>query len=110
MGIFVLGLTVMLTNLTGLNDRARDLVQANGFAENQVEALRSANYVALTDGTVDISDELPNSLGLPRSAQYTISTLQTGLKQVEVYIEYTVFDTVERLTYTSNIGELGVAQ
>lgn len=106
-----MSLTVMLTNLNAINDRARDVMLANSIAENKIESLRSGDFVALSDGTVDFSDELPATFGSPRSASYIVSTLNVAVKQVDIEITYAPNSlSSETFNYTSYIGELGVGQ
>ena len=109
-GLFISSLTVAFTSLTTLNDQGRDLVSVNGIAEAKIESLRSANFVALTDGTVDFTDELPTSLGNAKSGTYTVATVNDSLKQVTVEITYSQYDKQRTNHYSTYIGELGIAQ
>ena len=110
LGIFVIGLTTVLSNLQILNNRAKDLSVANGLAEKKIEALRSADYVALSNDTVDFVDELPDTLGSPRTAVYVVSTVNASLKKVAVTITYNESGNQRTIDYATFIGELGVGQ
>lgn len=115
MTIFVLGMGIAVTNLIYINDRAYDLVLLNGLVENKTESLRSQSFGALSDETVDFSDELPTTIGSPKSASYTILTvsdpaLGTSTKQVDFKIDYTVGRAPQTLTYSFLISELGIGQ
>lgn len=96
--------------LDGLNDRARDLANINALVENKVESLRSISFVGISNGTTDFTAELPATISTPRSAQYTISSVTTALKQVDLTVTYNDRGTARTLTYKTYIGELGVGQ
>ena len=108
--VFIFGIVVLVTTLNKINDRARDLALTNSLVENKIESLRSADFVALSDGTVDFTDELPASLDKPGTAEYTISSESPSLKKVDVIVTYDESETDRTLTYTTYIGELGVGQ
>jgi type II secretory pathway pseudopilin PulG len=99
-----------IVSLNNLNDRSADLTFANVLAENKIESLRSAGYNSLTDGLVDFTDELTPTFTKPRQANYVVSTVENGLKEIEINIEYTQEGTLRELQYKSLISELGVAQ
>lgn len=115
MTIFVGGIGITVNNLTYINDRSYDQVLLNGLVENKAESLRSASFNALENGTFDFSDELPSSIGTPKSATYTVednpdTETANTLKDVTFTITYTVGRSSETVNYTTSIGELGVAQ
>jgi type II secretory pathway pseudopilin PulG len=109
-GIIIPAVTIALTNLTVINLRARDQVLANMLAQNKVESLRSTGYNSLNNGTTSFTSELPNIMGSPKSASYTISTPQTGLKQIDVSISYTEYKIARSVAFRTYISELGVGQ
>lgn len=116
-GILVPTLAGFITTLNGLNDRARDLTLVNSIAENKAESLRSQGFTALSNGTFSFSNELPGTLGKPKSANYTVSTINdsggnatAGIKQVDVVITYNDHGKTQTSTYRTFIGELGVGQ
>lgn len=109
-GILVPTLIGFINTLNRLNDRARDLTIASSLAENKIEGLRSLGFTGLSDGTTSFSTELPTTLGGPKSASYTISTPNTGIKQVDLNISYNDHGAIKNLTYRTYIGELGVGQ
>jgi type II secretory pathway pseudopilin PulG len=110
MGIIIPAVALALTNLSVINYQARDLALANMVAQNKVETLRSAGYNSISLGTVSFSSELPSNMGNPRSASYTVTTPQTGIKQIDVNISYTEYKSVKNSTYRTYISELGVGQ
>lgn len=105
---------VTVTNLTISNDhighRSRDVSVVNSFAENKVESLRSAGYLSLSNGTTDITSELPSELKPPRSASMVISNSTTSVKKVDLTISYNEIGRPQTYSYTTLVGELGVGQ
>lgn len=99
-----------MSMIDSLNDRARDRASVNALVENKVEGLRSISFVGLTDGTTDFTSELPASIGAPRSAVYTVSSVSPALKQVDVVVTYNDHGQTRTTTYRTYIGELGVGQ
>lgn len=93
-----------------LNNQARNTALSSSFAENRLEALRSAGYTSLTNGTIDISSELPTDLTPTKSAEQTITDQSSGLKKVEITVTYNNKGVPKTSTYTTFIGELGVGQ
>ena len=109
-GILVPTLVGFVNTLNRFNDRARDLTLVNSLAENKAEALRSSGYTALNNGTVSFASELSTSLGSPKSANYTVSTPNTGMKQIDIVISYNDHGSTQTVNYRTYIGELGVGQ
>jgi type II secretory pathway pseudopilin PulG len=109
-GIIIPAVAIAINNLSAVSHRARDLATANMIAQNKVESLRSAGYNSINNGNVDFTSELPNNMGSPKSASYTISTPETGIKQVDIYISYTDYGAPQNLTFRTYISELGVGQ
>lgn len=114
-GFIALGLTVMVSNLNVISDRASDLVTANSAAEDKFEDLRAGTFLGLSDGTYDFSSELPNSLASPKTATYTVAdsslvNVGSAVKQVDIQIVYNSHGKTQTLRYTGYIGELGVGQ
>jgi prepilin-type N-terminal cleavage/methylation domain-containing protein len=109
-GFIIPAVAIALTNLAVINKVARDQALANMIVQNKVETLRSAGYNSLNDGTTSFVAELPNIMGSPRSASYTISTPQTGIKQVNISLSYTEYHKTKNLAYKTYVSELGVGQ
>jgi prepilin-type N-terminal cleavage/methylation domain-containing protein len=108
--VIVPSIIFAVVSINQVNDRAADLTLANVLAENKVESLRSAGYNSLVDGTYDFSSELTPTFTLPRQANYIITSPETGIKQIEINIQYTDRGVSRQLQYKSLIGELGVSQ
>jgi prepilin-type N-terminal cleavage/methylation domain-containing protein len=109
-GLLVPAITMTITTLNLINDRARDLASVHALAENKVESLRSVSFTGLANGTTTFTNELPASLATPRSATYTISAASPALKQVDVSISYNDHGQNRSISYRTYIGELGVGQ
>lgn len=92
-----------------LNRRAELLTQMNVLAENKLESLRSQGYNTVAVGITDFTTELPSNYQDPKSAQYDVTEVD-GLKTVEVQLTVTDRGKTYTHTYSSIIGELGVAQ
>jgi hypothetical protein len=112
MGIIIPAVSIALTNLAVVNHQARDQALANFIAQNKVESLRSIGFNALNAGTTDFSASLPNIMGSPKSARYTITndTPTTGVKQIDISISYTEYKKTRNLSYRTYVSELGVGQ
>lgn len=109
-GIIIPTVGIALRNLTVVNHQAADLAAANLLAQNKVEALRSLGYNSINSGTVDFSNELPAAMSSPKGASYTVSLPQTGIKQIDINISYTEYNSTRNLVYRTYISELGVDQ
>lgn len=109
-GIIIPAVAIAITNLSVANKLARDQALANMLAQQKIETLRSAGYNSLNDGNTSFTSELPNTIGSPRSASYTISSPETGVKQVDINISYSEYNATKNLVYRSYISELGVGQ
>lgn len=109
-GILVPTLVGFMNTLNRFNDRARDLTLVNSLAENKVESLRSAGYTAIPTGTTTFTNELPATLGSPRSATYVVTTPSSGLKQIDLTVSYNDHGATQNVKYRTYVGELGVGQ
>ena len=101
--------SIYLTHLTQ-SHKVRNEILANSFVENEVESLRSAGFLSITDGTTDISNKLPSDLSAPKSASLQISPVESGLKSAVVSVTYNDSGTPRTYSYQTYIGELGVGQ
>jgi prepilin-type N-terminal cleavage/methylation domain-containing protein len=101
---------VFLSLHTHIAQRGRDVSVTNSFVENKVESLRSAGFLNLTNGTTDITAELPTELNRPRSASLEISDESTSIKRIDLSITYSDQGQPRTYTYTTYVGELGVGQ
>lgn len=108
--IIIPSLTLGVTNLKTINNRARDLALINMLAQNKVELLRSSGYNSLAVGTVDFTSDLPSTLASPKSASYTVTNPETGIKQIDITISYKDYQQTKTVNYKSYISEIGVGQ
>lgn len=109
-GILAGSVAMFLAQHTHLAQRGRDVSVTNSFVDNKIEALRSAGYLSLTNGTTDITSEMPTELKTPRSASLAISDESAAVKQVDISITYNDQGAARTYSYTTYIGELGVGQ
>ncbi len=107
---FVAAMSNVFTTQTYIAQRGRDSVIANAYAESKFEALRSKGFLGLSDGTTDVTSELPSELNTPHSGSLTISSYNSAIKKVDLTINYNAQGQTKTFSYTSYIGELGVGQ
>lgn len=108
--LFTSAVSTMIDSNSYLSQKGRDSATTTSFAENKFEALRSAGYLSLTNGTTNISNELPNELNAPKSASLTISQASTSVKKIDLSISYNDRGNTKTYSFTTLIGELGVGQ
>lgn len=108
--IFVLAINTVFTTQSYISQRGRDTVLANAYIESKVESLRSKGFLSLTNGTTDVTNELPSDLKNPRSGSVVISSYNTSIKKVDITVSYNEQGKSRSVTYTTYIGELGVGQ
>lgn len=109
-GILVLSLNNIVSTHVYLSQRGRDLSVANSYAEQKIEALRSKGFLTLSNGTTNVTSELPGELKSPRSASLNISSVSPAIKRVHLSVTYSEQGTARTQTYTTYVGELGVGQ
>src|SRR5437870_4325126 len=81
--MFIASVNQIVNNYVHLGQRSRDLILANSYVEGKFEGLHNIGYNGLNTGTTDLTSELPSQLPNPHSASMTISSPQTGLKQID---------------------------
>lgn len=108
--VFAGSINTVFSSHAYLTQRTQNLVFTNAYAEGKVEALRSLGYNALSNGTSNITSELPAELTAPKSGSLVISSYSAGVKKVELSITYNDLSTSRTYNYTTYIGELGVGQ
>lgn len=109
-GIMVPTLAGFVNTLNRFNDRARDFTLVNSLAENKVESLRSIGFSGIPSGTTSFTSELPVTIGSPKSANYTVTTPNTGIKQIDITITFNDHGATQTVNYRTYVGELGVGQ
>ncbi len=108
--IFVGSANLIIVQHTHLGQRGRDLVLANAYVEGKIEELRSQGFSSLSNGTTDITNELPSDLKAPHTASLIISSQSTSIKKAVISLTYNDQGAVRSYSYTTFIGELGVGQ
>ncbi len=106
----IMGLNSIVVSQSYLVERSRDAVIANSFIEAKVEALRSLGFSGLTDGSTNITAEMPSELNTPRSASVVISSDSAAIKRAVISITFNEQGNARSYSYTTLIGELGVGQ
>ncbi len=109
-GVIIPAVAIALINLTAVNYHARNLVLANTVALNKIETLRSIGYNSISPGATTFTSELPSTFGSPKSASFNVTSPQIGIKQIDVSISYTEYQTSRTVTYRTYVSELGVGQ
>jgi competence protein ComGC len=107
--IFIIGINTVYTTQSYINQHGRDQVVANAYIESKVEALRSQGFLTLTNGTTNITNELPSELN-DASGSLEISSYNTATKKVVLTINYNEQGKDQTLSYSTFVGELGVGQ
>lgn len=108
--ILIGAVSIAVNSQSVVAQRHRDMVIANAFANSKVEALRSIGFLGLSDGTTNITSELPTELKAPRSASLVISSHSVSVKEVDLSLTYNERGVARTFTYTTYVGELGVGQ
>lgn len=109
-GVVIISLSQVVTTYVHLAQRGRYLNLANAYVEAKVEALRNLGFNSLSPGTTNLTSELSTQLPPTRSASMTVGNPVDGLKQVDITVSYPDQGKTQTLSYTTYIGELGVAQ
>lgn len=108
--IFVTALNSIVISQSYLAEKNQGLILANAFIEGKVESLRSIGFNGLSDGTTNITNELPTELKAPRSASVVVSSESSATKRVILSLSYNEEGKTRSYTYGTFIGELGVGQ
>ncbi len=116
-GILLPVVIMFLNAINSMNGRANTLSTVNAYAENRIEAFRSAGFqsVPITAGQVTYTGSavLPESVPKPRSATYEVTYAESGNTSVKKIVITTNFRSPygpETKRYTTYLGELGVGQ
>jgi type II secretory pathway pseudopilin PulG len=102
-------LSQVVTSYVHIAQRGRYLNLANSYVESKVESLRNKGYADVSTGTSSLTSELPSQLPPKSTASMTVTTPSTGIKQVDITINYKDQGNLS-YSYTTYIGELGVGR
>lgn len=108
--VLVLSLNSIVVSHSFLSARARSTVVANAFAEQKIEALRSAGFLGVPVSTTFITSDMPADLQKPRSARLEVTSVTSAIKRVHLTVTYNEQGASRTHTYVTYIGELGVGQ
>lgn len=90
------------------NELSRREAAAVLAVENKVESLRNTPFASLTSGSFGPT-EIPDEL-IDGSGTYTITNLDTYIKQVDLTITYKLRDKTNTFEFRTYIGEPGVTK
>jgi type II secretory pathway pseudopilin PulG len=108
--IMIGGVSIAVNSQSVIAQRHRDMVIANAYANSKVESLRSKGFLGLSNGTTDLTSELPDELKAPRGSTLVISDESVSVKRIELSVTYSERGESRTFNYTTLIGELGVGQ
>lgn len=109
-GVIVPALAAGLTTLTLINNRSRDLALANMTAQNKAELLRSSGFNSIVVGTTDFTSDLPSTISEPKSASYTVTVPDDGIKEIAITISYKDISSTRTVNYQTKVSEIGINQ
>ncbi|MEO5691408.1 MAG: type II secretion system protein [Candidatus Saccharimonadales bacterium] len=116
-GILLPVVIMFLNAINTMNGRANTLSTVNAYAENRIEAFRSAGFqsVPITAGAVAFTgtESLPEGVPKPKSATYEVTYAQSGNTSVKKIVIITNFRSpsgTETKKFITYLGELGVGQ
>jgi hypothetical protein len=109
-GVIIGSLSQVVNSYTSISQGGRYLNSANSYAEAKIEELRNKGYNSLSNGTTSLTSDLPTQLPRSRSASITITTPTAGLKKLDLTVSYKSEGKTNTFSYTTYMGELGVAQ
>jgi prepilin-type N-terminal cleavage/methylation domain-containing protein len=84
---------------------------ATRAARSEIEDLRNNGYNSLVDGaTIDFTSTLPPNLPSDKKGTVAISEPVSGLKRVDVTINYTDYGKKQSVELSSDIGVIGIGR
>ncbi len=108
-GLIIPTVYLAINSLMTINKRSRNISLVNIAAENKIEGLRSAGYNNIPNGATTFTDELPEELSKPKSANFNVST-NNGKKIIDINISFQDSSQQRTIQYKTIIGETGVGQ
>ncbi len=109
--LIVVGVFQLFISIDTIQRRTHNIELATKAGEAKIESLRNNHYNSLEPDTIiDFTDELPQELPEPRSAQVHVSEDTPGLKELEVNITYAQSPDGKTIILTGIIGSIGISQ
>ncbi|MEX0934256.1 MAG: prepilin-type N-terminal cleavage/methylation domain-containing protein [Candidatus Saccharimonadales bacterium] len=109
--LITVGIFQLFIAIDSMQRRTQRIEVATRAAEAKIESLRNNHYNSLEpDTTIVFTDELPDELPEPRSAEVNITEETPGLKQLEVTITYAQRPQDKTIVLTGVMGSIGISQ
>jgi prepilin-type N-terminal cleavage/methylation domain-containing protein len=101
----------LFTTLRQVNARAHNLTLATQLVQREMETFRNTPYTNIAVGTVDFSNLLTpyKTMANPKTGTVTITqSSMTGVKQVDIKVQYTEHKSLKTVQTTTLIYENGI--
>lgn len=106
-----LALTGLFRSILHIQSSALYQKSATLAAQREIESLRNSNYNDLTAGSsIDFSADLPSNLPSPKTGTAAVTEPVSGLKRVDVTINYRHGTATKTVKVSSMIGIIGITQ
>jgi len=111
MGFAFIAIASLYLDIQRVQEQTGYIQIASHAAQTEIESLRNSNYNSLDDGqNIDFSSTLPTTLPGPRTGTVAVTSPMTGLKRVDVTVQYTDHGSTHQVELTSLIGVIGISQ
>lgn len=111
LGFVMTSVISLFTNIQQAQTQTRYLETATYAAQSQIESMRNINYNNLIPGkTIDFTSQLPTILPQGSTGIVTVSEPSTGLRRVDVTVNYGYRGSTRTVSLSSLIGILGITQ
>lgn len=111
LGIAITGIAGLYysSQYTQISSQYKDTATRN--AQREIEVLRNNTYNQLTAGdNIDFTSSLEGNLPSDKKGTVVVSEPNDGLKRVDVTVSYTNAGQAQKVTLSSLIGVIGIAQ
>ena len=111
MGLIIIGVVNLYIAVETAQRKSYHLEVATRAGEAQIESLRNLQYGNLsTDSDINFTNQLPEDLPSPKSANVHVSEPEEGLKRVDITITYKEGKGEKTVKQSSLIGIVGIGQ
>lgn len=110
LGAITTGVAAGFLTIQQLQSKTRIYDMAVRAAQLEIESLRNNNYVTLPIGSSSFTSDLPSDLPNNATGTVVVSEPDSGLKRVDVTINYNYLGRDEQVQLSSMIGILGIAR